>query len=84
MRKILGVTGLGKCKQRLRARAKNEKYQLQITRTEALNLVYQELSTNPASISAKKLISLFGLSAEEMAEVGVTYEVLRSLDGLIS
>lgn len=74
---------MGKCKQRLRARAKNEKIQLEISRQEALNIVCREISNNPSSIPAKKLISLFGLNAEELAEVGVTYEILRSLDGLI-
>ena len=74
---------MGKCKQRLKARARNEKYQLMITRQEALNTVFQELHDDPTCISAKKLITLFGLTAEELAEAGVTYEVLRSLDGLI-
>ncbi|OGI19678.1 MAG: hypothetical protein A2287_03810 [Candidatus Melainabacteria bacterium RIFOXYA12_FULL_32_12] len=75
---------MGKCKQRLRARAKNEKYQLKMTREEALSFVSNELCDDPSSIPARKLITLFGLKAEEMSEAGVTYEVLRSLDGLIS
>lgn len=75
---------MGKCKQRLRARARNQKYQLRITRQEALNLASQELYTDPSSPAARKLITLFGLKAEELSEAGVTYEVLRSLDGLIN
>ena len=75
---------MGKCKQRLFARAKNEKTQLQLTREDAKQYVLQELNLNPSSIPAKKIISLFGLRAEELSEIGVTYEVLRSLDGLIS
>lgn len=77
------MVSLGKCKQRLIAKAKNEKTQLQITRTEAVKRVYKELSENPSSISAKNMISLFGLTAEELSEAGITYEILRSLDGFI-
>lgn len=78
------MISLGKCKQRLKARARNEKNQLQITRQEALKFVYQLLAENPSSIEARNLISLFGLNVEELSEAGVTYEILRSLDGLIS
>jgi hypothetical protein len=74
---------LGKCKKRLIARARNSKSQMQISREDALNQVYKELDQDPSSITAKNLISLFGLSAEELSEAGVTYEILRSLDGLI-
>jgi len=55
-----------------------------MTREEALSFVSNELCDDPSSIPARKLITLFGLKAEEMSEAGVTYEVLRSLDGLIS
>ena len=79
-----GESELGKCKQRLFARAKNEKIQLQLTREEAKRYVLKELNINPSSIAAKKIISLFGLRAEELSEIGVTYEILRSLDGLIN
>ena len=74
---------MGKCKKRLIARARNSKSQMQISREDALNQVYKELDQDPSSITAKNLISLFGLSAEELSEAGVTYEILRSLDGLI-
>lgn len=75
---------MGKCKKRMDAKARNTKFQMQITRKEALNQVQKELDNDPASISAKKMISLFGLSAEELSEAGVNYEVLRALDGLIT
>ena len=55
-----------------------------MSRKEALGIVSEELNQDPSSIPAKKMISLFGLSAEELAEAGVTYEILRSLDGLIT
>ncbi len=74
---------MGKSKQRIIAKAKNDKNQLQITRTQAIEMAYAELCKNPSSNDAKKLISLFGLSAEELSEKGLTYEVLRALDGII-
>ncbi len=74
---------MGKSKQRIIAKAKNDKNQLQITRTQAIEMAYAKLSKNPSSTDAKKLISLFGLSAEELSEKGLTYEVLRALDGII-
>jgi len=74
---------LGKCKQRLLARAKNDKNPINFTRQEALDVVISDLSNNASSIYARNIISLFGFSAEELAEAGITYEVLRSLDCLI-
>ena len=78
------MIGLGKSKRRIIAKAKHDKVQLQISRKEALNIVCQELKKNPASTSAKKIILLFGLRAEELSEIGLTYEILRSLDGLVN
>lgn len=74
---------MGKCKRRLIARAKNDKNQLQITRSEALAQACSGLIENSANKHARNLITLFGLSAEELAEGGVSYELLRSLDGFI-
>lgn len=74
---------MGKSKQRILARARNDKSMLNYTREEALAVVIEDLSSNPASISAKNMISLFGLSAEELSEGGISYEVLKSLDHLI-
>ncbi|MDP4268138.1 MAG: hypothetical protein Q8880_11955 [Bacteroidota bacterium] len=74
---------MGKSIKRLKAKAKNDKSPLLMTRSEALKIVSQELTQNPSNIAAKKLISLFGLTAEELSEVGITYEILRTLDGLI-
>lgn len=71
---------MGKCKQRLIARAKNDKFQINITKDEALRLTVKSLSKNPASPNAKNMITLFGFTAEELAEAGLSYEILRSLD----
>ena len=74
---------MGKCKRRLIAKAKNEKNQFMLTRSEAVESVCSLILEDTASIEAKNLISLFGLSAEELSEAGISYEILRSLDGLI-
>jgi len=74
---------LGKCKKRLIARAKHEESQFQMTRGQALDFVQQTLKKNPSSIPARKIILLFGLSAEELSESGVNYEILRSLDSFL-
>ncbi|MEI8389837.1 MAG: hypothetical protein WCG23_08120 [bacterium] len=74
---------MGKSKQRIIARAKNDKTQLNFTRQNALAMVIEDLANDPASISAKNMITLFGLKAEELSEAGLSYEVLRSLDCLI-
>ena len=75
---------MGKCKKRMLSRAKNDKFQMQLTRQDAVKIVMEEIEKNPASANAKKLISLFGISAEELSESGMTYEVLRSLDGVFN
>ncbi len=75
---------MGKCKKRALSRAKIDISNLQLTRKDALTSVMREIEKNPASVSAKKMISLFGLTAEELAESGMTYEVLRSLDGILA
>lgn len=74
---------MGKCKQRLIARAGNDKNRLNLTRKQALNKVITILAVTPSSVSAKNTITLFGFTAEELAEAGLSYEILRSLDYLI-
>jgi len=75
---------VGKCKRRVLSKARPDMYNLQLSRTEAVDSVMKEIQKNPASRSAKKIISLFGLTAEELSESGMTYEVLRSLDGILN
>lgn len=74
---------LGKSKKRIISKGKNQCFDMQMTREQALMKVYEELCINPASITAKKIITLFGLKAEELSENGVNYEVLRALDNII-
>lgn len=75
---------MGKSKQRLIARAKNDKSQFKFTRKDALVSITENLLCNPSSTSAKEMITLFGFSAEELSEAGLSYEILRSLDYLIN
>lgn len=74
---------MGKCKRRAISKAKNHGFKMQFTRYEALKAVIEEITKNPASVYARELILLFGLSAEELSESGVSYEVLRSLDAVL-
>lgn len=62
---------------------KKFKEKAKLTRQDAVKTVIKEMAKNPASVRAKKVISLFGLTAEELAESGMTYEYLRSLDGIV-
>ena len=71
---------MGKCKQRSILRAKKSNFDFSYTRQEALKIVIKEIEKDPTSFYAISLISLFGLTAEELSESGITYEVLRSLD----
>lgn len=75
---------MGKCRRRMLKRADTDMFNLHLTRTEAVKSVMEEMGKNPASDAARKIISLFGLTAEELSESGMTYEVLRSLDGIVA
>lgn len=54
-----------------------------MSRIQAVNVATSKLNFDPHSVSARNLISLFGLSEEELSENGVSYEVLRSLNALM-
>ena len=62
---------------------KKFKEKAKLTRHDAVKTVIKEMARNPASIRAKRMISVFGLTAEELSESGMTYEYLRSLDGIV-
>jgi len=71
---------MGKCKKRTISKIRNDNFKIDFTRREAVKAVTQEIDKNPASMQARNLISLFGLTADELSESGLTYEALRSLD----
>lgn len=75
---------MGKCKKRAFNKAKNSPFTRQMTRQEALITVMTEFNDDPSSMLARELITLFGLTAEELSEVGASYEILRSLDFVLN
>lgn len=56
---------------------------LTMSRDQAVQIASDKLVKDPYSISARNLITLFGLSAEELSESGVSYELLRSMSALM-
>ncbi len=71
---------MGKAKKRLLLQSSKSFY---MTREDALIEILNKLKQDSASVDAKKLISLFGITAEELAEKGLSYEMLRVLDGVL-
>lgn len=83
MTKVERGCALGKCKQRMLSRCKSFDKMIEMSRLQAVELASEQLFSNPHSTKARRLISLFGLSEEELSESGVSYEVLRSLNALM-
>lgn len=65
------------------AKCNINKSSAQLTRKDAINIVIKEMAKTPTSTKARKMIVLFGLTAEELSEAGMSYELLRSLDGIL-
>ena len=75
---------MGKCKRRTLHKASTTPYFM--TRETAVNNVFRMFSENKKKIDLKiamDTISLFGLSAEELSEAGVSYENLKALGSAI-
>ncbi len=74
---------MGKCKKRTIHKTNNSYY---ITREEAISNIYKILNTktSPNYSTALDLISLFGISAEELSEAGLSYENLKALGSSIN
>ena len=75
---------MGKSKRRIIARAKNSNNDFSLTRQEAINMVCEALNEDNVSQKAQDIIGLFGLSGEELAEAGLSYELLKALGKTIS
>ena len=71
---------MGKAKKRLLLHSDRTFY---MKREDALKEILSSLKKNPTDANAKKLISLFGITAEELSEEGLSYEMLRALDGVL-
>lgn len=69
---------MGKCKKRT-LQNKNSTYFM--TRQDAVNKILDMYENkSPNHIEAIDTISLFGISAEELSEAGLSYENLKALD----
>ena len=69
-------------------KAKKRSFQLGIynqfsnlSREDAVKEVIKIIETNP--IEAENLITLFGMSAEELLEAGASYEAVKSKKGIL-
>ena len=71
---------MGKSKQRIMGRAKNNLFRYDMTRHQAIDFVVNELVARPTSLRAKDMISLFGLHSEELTEAGMKFEEVSHLE----
>ena len=78
------MRSMGKCKKRTLQKNASSFF---MTREQAVNDVFRMFSEKSKKYfdmkAAINTISLFGLSAEELSEAGLSYENLRALDSLI-
>lgn len=73
---------MGKSKKRIFNKHKNANGS-SIKREDAVKSILKSIKNNILDVETKNLISLFGISAEELAEAGATYEELKALKSLI-
>jgi len=74
---------MGKSKRRILHKGINDKI-TNLKREDALNSVVKACNTKKIDDSIKDLISLFGLSAEELLESGAQYEDVLGLRSLLN
>lgn len=72
---------MGKAKKRILHKTNSNLY---MTRETAVSKVFDILSNQKDRSEADNLITLFGLSAEELSEAGVSYEDLVSFGDTIA
>ena len=71
---------MGKSKKRIIYKGKNLQF-TNLTREEAVKTAVEFLNSN--SKEAYSLISLFGLTAEEILEAGASYEAVKGMESLL-
>lgn len=71
---------MGKSKKRIIYKGKNLQF-TNLTREEAVKTVVEFLNSN--SKEAYSLITLFGLTAEEILEAGASYEAVKGMESLL-
>lgn len=72
---------MGKAKKRSFQRGINERFD-KLSRSEAVGHVVRMLKSGDNEVYA--LVTLFGLTAEEILEGGASYEAVKSLGGLLN
>lgn len=70
---------MGKAKKRIIHRGKNEQF-TNLTRVEAVKNVAEML--NSGDKEAYSLITLFGMTAEEVLEAGASYETVKGMENI--
>ncbi len=71
---------MGKAKKRIIYRGKNEQF-TNMSRTDAILDVVKML--NEGNKEAYSLITLFGMTAEEVLEAGASYEVVKGMENIL-
>ena len=76
------ILQMGKAKKRILHKTNSSLY---MTRESALNEVFSMIKKpkRESRVQALDLITLFGLSAEELSEAGVPYENIKALESII-
>jgi len=73
---------MGKSKKRIFNKCKYL-YQMSLRREDAIFGVVRNLKYNKFDYQTRDMITMFGLSAEELSEAGASYEELRALRGIL-
>lgn len=71
---------MGKSKKRIIYKGKNLQFS-NLTRSDAIKKTVELLESSDKE--AYSLITLFGLTAEEVLEAGASYEVVKGLEGIL-
>ena len=69
-----------KAKKRNFKKGKTTAFESGISRAEAVAEVVKRINENDLSPETKDIISLFGITAEELGEAGLKYEELKALN----
>mgnify|MGYP004566333391 FL=1 len=72
---------MGKSKKRLIYKGKNDTF-TSLSRTDAVNKVVELLKIGDKE--AYSLITLFGVTAEEVLEAGASYEVVKGMENFLT
>ena len=78
---------MGKCKKRTLRQTNNFSKITYMTREDAVNKVFKSLCQKTKKLDIKNAlntISLFGISAEELSEAGMSYENLNALGSVVN